>query len=287
VQVNIVERDPVYDDYLIPAPVEVTLNVPTSKPYSTSNESPPYYKSGTQSRTFHVKAIGGDKGKTADYTLNFWWAIVSSAEDVADLIRERMAADRASADFNSIKKKNDLAEQMYRQALDVYYGIGEPEWSAMGASWEDIQGLLAFRNMVKGGAAWDYKKAIRDEYGKWSADPKRGVVYYFDIWGNIHFGYIGTAIGFTETRLLDGAGIAHAIENKSQPLSKIIAAVINGGGRKFDDPLDQVAIRVGIGLWKRHGAAVTAKQILAAVRRSRSKLHHGDAKELKPPRSFS
>lgn len=54
VQVNIVERDPVYDDYLIPAPVDITLNVPTAKPYSTTNESPPYYKSGTQSKTFHV-----------------------------------------------------------------------------------------------------------------------------------------------------------------------------------------------------------------------------------------
>lgn len=198
-----------------------------------------------------------------------------------------MQADRGSAQFTQIKKKNDLAEQMYRQALDVYYGIDDPEWSAASGSWADIQALLQFRNMVKGGAPWDYKKAVRNEYGKWSADPKRGVVYYFDIWGNIHFGYIGTAIGFAESRLLEGAGVAHAIENNSASFTQIVSALIKGDARKFDDPSDQVAIRIGIGLWKRYGAGVTGKQILTAVRRSRRKLRHGDAKELKPPRSFS
>ena len=32
--------------------------------------------------------------------------------------------------------------------------------------------------------------------------------YYFDIWSNIHYGYVGTASGFCRDKLIDGAGVA-------------------------------------------------------------------------------
>jgi hypothetical protein len=32
-------------------------------------------------------------------------------------------------------------------------------------------------------------------------------IYYHDIWSNLHYGYVGTAAGFSESELLDGAGI--------------------------------------------------------------------------------
>ena len=38
-----------------------------------------------------------------------------------------------------------------------------------------------------------------------------GFNYYHDIWSNIHYGYVGTAAGFTESELLDGAGLKQIV----------------------------------------------------------------------------
>jgi len=53
---------------------------------------------------------------------------------------------------------------------------------------------------------WDHKLAIAERFG--GVWQKQGEVdFYYDIWSNIHYGYVGRAGGFSESVLLDGAGL--------------------------------------------------------------------------------
>ena len=59
--------------------------------------------------------------------------------------------------------------------------------------------------MVRQQGPWDPKPEIARLF-KYSQEIG-GEWYYYDIWGNIMFGYLGAASGFSESALLDGAGI--------------------------------------------------------------------------------
>lgn len=37
----------------------------------------------------------------------------------------------------------------------------------------------------------------------------------YDIWSNIHYGFVGRFVGFTEFELINGAGYAQICDNKS------------------------------------------------------------------------
>ena len=62
--------------------------------------------------------------------------------------------------------------------------------------------------------------------------------YYFDVWSNIHYGYVGLACGFTEDILLNGAGLAQFLDNFT----------IAG-----DAPDDIMSIKLGFNLYKKYG----------------------------------
>lgn len=60
---------------------------------------------------------------------------------------------------------------------------------------------------------WDHKPYILKTFNfKHLKEPQKrhqlgDFNYYHDIWSNIHYGYVGTAAGFIESELLEGAGI--------------------------------------------------------------------------------
>jgi hypothetical protein len=64
--------------------------------------------------------------------------------------------------------------------------------------------------------------------------------YYYDIWSNIHYGYVGSAAGIGGGMLQWGAA--------------------RGGAAGRNDPMDVETIQIGIDLWNRHGAGLTQKQ---------------------------
>ena len=139
-----------------------------------------------------------------------------------------------------------------------------------------IAGLINIYNaykrwydLVKTGGIWDHKSAIRSAYGDWSMDSSTNTEYFYDIWSNVHYGYIGKACGFPDWDLLAGAGAAQVMAG----------TVPDGYWRRrfeelgdadflaaFDDPKDQAAIRLGMRLWGSGGAGVSSSQILTAAR---------------------
>ena len=111
---------------------------------------------------------------------------------------------------------------------------------------------------VAPGGDWDHKPVIEDDFptGKSLLLHKyQGFDYFYDIWSNIHYGYVGIAVGFTARELLGGAGLAQFGDD--------IAGNIVRGRRpspqhhpsngpwpnSADDIQDHTSIQLGIDLW--------------------------------------
>ena len=139
-----------------------------------------------------------------------------------------------------------------------------------------LQAYYQWYTLVKDEAAWDYKEKIRSMYGEWLCDKPSKKMYNFDIWGNMHYGYIGLAIGFPEWDLLAGAGFAQVIA-KTVPKGYWKRRFDEIGDADFlaafDDAKDQTAIQVGFTLWKQYRNHVTKNNIIDAIRIAANKLN--------------
>ncbi|MDW6005009.1 polymorphic toxin type 44 domain-containing protein [Vibrio mangrovi] len=67
--------------------------------------------------------------------------------------------------------------------------------------------------------------------------------YFYDIWSNVHYGYVGLACGFSQTLLLRGAGGAQFLDNMTTT---------------GDAPDDVVAVQVGFQLYQQYGDSLTS-----------------------------
>jgi hypothetical protein len=134
--------------------------------------------------------------------------------------------------------------------------------------------LLAFIQwayQVRENGPWDHKPHIKKNFRP--ANPSAseqhyhhldGWLYYFDLWSNIHYGYVGRACGFSSSELLDGAGLEqigsnmvglrHFFRHPSSPNVQ--------GLRRFDDPSDRLSIQIGVTLYPREP---TVAAVLQAV----------------------
>lgn len=128
--------------------------------------------------------------------------------------------------------------------------------------------ILKWNAAVRSGAEWDHKPKIRDNpnfkkvavhrplesgtpsqsyYHKYKSHD-----YYYDVWSNIHYGYVGLSVGFPEWILSSGASKAQGMD---------------GGGS--EDPIDDdTCIHIGFALYKRFGKyaqELTAQDVLDAL----------------------
>jgi len=118
---------------------------------------------------------------------------------------------------------------------------------------------------------WDHKVAIAQRFGRvWH---KQGEVdYYYDIWSNIHYGYVGRAGGLSESVLLDGAGLEQIA---SDSIRKVQDWDEQDGPRRYADIDgmrawvdigDHVSISIGIKLYTQHpNGGITAKVLMEEV----------------------
>lgn len=110
--------------------------------------------------------------------------------------------------------------------------------------------LAAWAAKVRAGAEWDHKPKLRqrlmlDRYNDYHF-PIAGNndnEWFYDIWSNIHYGYAGTAAGFSAFELQVGAA--------SPP------KFLSGD----NDPMDVETIQIGIDLWRVQGKNMTMTQL--------------------------
>ena len=131
---------------------------------------------------------------------------------------------------------------------------------------------------VRGGGLWDHKKEMEklSEGERWFCDKENETLYAHDIWSNIHYGYVGLAIGFGEWELKNSAGIAQiksgtVHEEKRKEYTQELSW--HDYLASFDDPKDQEAIKIGLRLFKNHGFDIKPEYILKELKDNKDLLN--------------
>jgi len=108
-------------------------------------------------------------------------------------------------------------------------------------------------SLVRSGAKWDHKPILETKLKlKTPPDyyfPIRDDVeheWYYDIWSNIHYGFVGRAAGFSAQTLQDYA-----------------ASGLPGAGK--NDEGDVLSVQIGIDLWGEYQLALTQEQLHEAI----------------------
>lgn len=157
---------------------------------------------------------------------------MTTMEKVAEYIYYEMLVNQGSEAADKIRSLNRIFKNK---------GVSYIEWTLL----------------VGPGMDWDHKPHIFQNYGRFSYDAITRRLYGYDIWSDIHYGYIGYALGFTSEELTVGAGVANILSSSGK-------SIIEYG--KADDPRDQTAILLGIQLWEAHGSSLDMSTFIATVR---------------------
>jgi hypothetical protein len=154
--------------------------------------------------------------------------------------------------WDAWKAKHDLTSWLVTQMKE----------NASGRTAQIIRNLLAngpdgfaaanvvWYMMVKGDAPWDFKKDLR-QYGYFEVVLGKDW-YGYDVPANIHYGYVGFAIGFDRQWLHFWAGAAQIQSGTSD---------WRWSSWFFDDPKDYEALRVGMDLFELYGSGITAERL--------------------------
>ncbi|MGB3904696.1 MAG: RHS repeat-associated core domain-containing protein, partial [Anaerolineae bacterium] len=134
--------------------------------------------------------------------------------------------------------------------------------------------LLNFGWMVRQGGPWDPKPYIAENIPYYNYHRIAGDFYYYDVWGNIMFGYLGTAAGFSESELLEGAGLEQIGSDTWYAIYYRDPCRLprprHGWSRAlrlwtWDHPEDRVTARIGMRLWSLYQTGVQTYHIIQAV----------------------
>lgn len=103
-----------------------------------------------------------------------------------------------------------------------------------------------FADVVQTHGLWDFKWEIDEKLG--GSIRLAGTWYRNDVPGNIHYAYVGRAIGFTEGELICGGALAAIIRYRER------ASMLCNA----DHPEDREAIEAGFDLWRQGGTLTQA-----------------------------
>ncbi|MCF3183120.1 hypothetical protein IPZ70_24730 [Streptomyces polychromogenes] len=152
--------------------------------------------------------------------------------------------------FEEMKRnsKSDTVRQI-KSLLD------KPEWYEVGRDYgSDITTALAMWGVkVAPGQEWDHKPQLQARYGLQTLDdyyfkqPGTNREVFYDIYSNVHYGYVGRAAGFDADTLIKGASLGET--------------VLTGD----DDQGDQITMWVGIDLYDKYGANLTEEQLRQGI----------------------
>ena len=159
--------------------------------------------------------------------------------------------------------------------LEMKKNVTSPRAQRMKADYQSVFSRLKvlheWANLVNYGKLWDHKKYIKRTFGEHSYDTESSTYLLFDIWSNIHYGYIGKSIGMSAWTLLSGAGAAQLLNPRSKVPDGYIARRLEKFGdadvfSALDDPRDQLAIDIGIKLWDQHQQTITTTLLMERIR---------------------
>lgn len=173
--------------------------------------------------------------------------------------------------------KRNIKSDTAKSIQELLIRWKSPQWyDAMGGSnpaklYTSALGLWGLK--VAPGMDWDHKPKIYEnkslkkvtvhrpldannknsQLSKSHFHKYKGYDYYYDIWSNIHYGYMGLSVGFTEEELIDGSDLQQ---------------IMNPNTKGSDTIEDKFSIKIGINLCKNFGRnanKLTYQDILAVL----------------------
>jgi len=192
-------------------------------------------------------------------------------DQALDFMYSQMVNNAKGPEAEEMKKAIETANECLHLPSE-YAGY----WYASNMSSAYIQ----FFKLVRFGGDWDQKSDLRsllnmpkekDQY--FPIRPINGVEgfelashneIFYDIWSNIHYGYVGSAIGFQSEELQDFANISQNFED-FPILQSFIEDTIGFG--EFD-PGDVISVDIGINLWKTKNIGLTKSDLHSEIQRN-------------------
>jgi hypothetical protein len=171
-----------------------------------------------------------------------------------------------------MKKLNERADLYATQSCSPYDYSGI-EWAVTKG-----EALALFYFMVRNGAPWDFKDAIGNRLGPGitlctSSGCNNNVEY--SVPGNIFYGYIGLASGFSPLEIKWGAGWAEkhdpALNKHSREYTGAYGGVTDTSSpdqiewNLGDDPQDNIAVTLGLHLWNDNKSELTLPQFTTSL----------------------
>lgn len=172
-------------------------------------------------------------------------------------------------EWNQAARRNCFEEYTHLPLWQQLLGGREVLESCQnGAMAAKMLALAEWTRLVRENGPWDHKPYIRTQFKP--ANPQgreqnyhhhKGWLYFYDIWSNIHYGYVGRACGFSSSELLDGAGLEQ-IGSDIVHLRMPRASPGVQGLRRFDDSSDRLSVTIGIRLYPH---SPTVESLLGAL----------------------
>lgn len=176
----------------------------------------------------------------------------------------------------------DVAEETRKQMeLPWYAKVGRNNPQAIGAA-NGTAAMAIWTERVGQNRPWDHKPIIRRTIG--GIRHKQGNYdYFYDIWSNIHYGYVGMAGGLSETILLDGAGVEQIASDSLRKFGEKMTELFTRqtaekplpgphrsgdveGLRAWDDAPDRISISIGVQLFREQSnGGITARMVMDKV----------------------
>lgn len=199
--------------------------------------------------------------------------VINTASYICEEIKRNVNTIEAK-ELNQLLNHYDRAQNSQKQAFKKMTPFGRSAVSTLAPNYNiantvsdkisgRIQAYQKWKGLVAARKRWDHKDKIKKlQGGNWACDSTTQLKFMYDIWSNIHYGFVGRYVGFTAFELVNGAGFAQLGDNNrsystwaKQYISNRFVdfgdADIIGA---FDDAEDTQAIKVGMSLFNKFGA---------------------------------
>ena len=127
---------------------------------------------------------------------------------------------------------NYMAQEFSRNSRSSIVGYlqklnSSSGWGGLSSSVKKTMAYILWGSLVKPKGIWDHKDAVRGRSnGNQNVEDRlTNRVYQYESWSNMHYGYLGRVAGFSESELINGAGLAQISTNSGGLPSRILSAV--------------------------------------------------------------
>ncbi len=195
-------------------------------------------------------------------------------EELSTYIAGEMNSNINSSSVRQMKELNSFdpdEETRQYNALPFYLRLGQrPDFYSI-ALGKKAKAFAIWTERVGQDRPWDHKPILSKRFGGiWHKQGEYD--YFYDIWSNVHYGYVGVAGGLSESVLLDGAGVEQIgsdtwrfIKDPNRFDGPRRTEGVEGM-RAWDDIPDRVSIIIGMNLYKEYpNGGLTGKIIMDKV----------------------